>query len=274
MRRGRRGHKPAEGTAQALAQPVRPSPPELFVRAGGGDAASNASSTTRQDSNAGGTTAARAPSNRIPPGMGTLPTNPPEYVRQMERRVPSIEGSTTEGKPRSRLRSLFKRGGNNRRGASNVSNTVEKQSGGEGTGERYSDNTPSYEEGNTADYEGHVFQTEAPQTRLQLCDLKSKGRFVRVADEVSEVTRVHDNYVSFVVPHGWRATRTPWGFYLSSKLSIGFVMASSAKDASKLLVDPQRLCVFSQVRVMASPVFESRHTAVVHYAAHDISGRG
>ncbi len=263
MRRTRR-HKVAEGTAHALAQPVRPSPPELFVRAGGGDAASNASSSARRDDSN------MAPSNRLPPGMGELPTQPPEYVRLMERRAPSIDGSAADARGRNRLRSLFKR----HRGASNVSNTVEKNSSAaDHERDAPSEQTPPQRD-NSAEYEGHVFRSEAPQTRLQLCDLKSKGRYVRVADEVSEVVRVHDNHVSFVVPHGWRATRTPWGFYLSSKLSIGFVMACGAKDASRLLVDTQRLSVFSEVRVMASPVFESRHTAVVHYAAHDISGRG
>ena len=51
-------------------------------------------------------------------------------------------------------------------------------------------------------------------------------------------------------------------------------MASSAKDASKLLLDPQRLCSFPQVCFMASFVFESGHIAIVYYAAHDILGPG
>ena len=45
-------------------------------------------------SNIGGTGTTMTASNRIPPGMGELATKPLEYVRQLERRAPSIDGST------------------------------------------------------------------------------------------------------------------------------------------------------------------------------------
>lgn len=124
------------------------------------------------------------------------------------------------------------------------------------------------------EYEARVLRPEPPHSRIQLCDLPTRGRLVRVAEEVAEPVRIHDNHVSFIVPHGWIATRTEWGFYLSSKLCIGFVMAVGAKDATRELVNTDKLCVFSEVVVLASPVFESKHKAVVNYAAHDIAGRG
>lgn len=129
---------------------------------------------------------------------------------------------------------------------------------------------PSYE----GEYEGQVLPTESPNSRLRLCDLNTKGKYVKIAEEISTVVRCHDNYVSFIVPHGWIATRTTWGFYLSSKQSIGFILTSSSREAGSILCDTRRLSVFSLVHVLSSPVFESKHTAVVNYAAHDIKGRG
>jgi len=127
----------------------------------------------------------------------------------------------------------------------------------------------------TADhYEGQTVRPEPPNSRVRLCDLTSKGKYVDIAEEVDTNIRVHDNYVSFIVPRGWIATRTSWGFYLASNEYIGFVLAAPSRNATSMLLDTDRLCIFSKVRVLASPVFESTHTAVVTYVAHDLKGRG
>jgi len=312
MRRVRR-QKFAQGTAEALAVPVRPSPTDIFERAGGGETPSEVSlqSPISQPS----ASPERRIINELPPGMPKMPVEPPEYARN-ERRASSLDEEEYV-KSKRRLRNVFKKrsyyqdaidndyANHNRRtrtpmdsvptisGDSSVTQVDNGNGNGNNSGSR-TRNSGSRERSGTrtrtttvshppsssmslnydGEYECQAIPTESPNSRLRLCDLNTKGKYVNIAEEVTQVTRIHDNYVSFIVPHGWIATRTSWGFYLSSNKCIGFVLTSSSREASSILCDTRRLCVFSKVHVLSSPIFESKHTAVVNYAAHDIKGRG
>lgn len=280
LRRLRKDPKFAEGTAAALARPVHASPAEIRARE---TAVPSPVSSTRSSRT--------APINEIPPGMPLMPDSPPSYARLGERRVSSIDEprrSASQERSRRRLR-VFGRGrGANRRPASSASSSRTRRRARRDDSSAHDESSDDAQAREmfvcspaalaavhaSAAYDAVEWTLGDPAARTYLRDLSTKGRYVGAAEEVADPVRVHDNFVSFVVPHGWIATRTEWGFYLSSKNSLGFVLASSARDATKALVDTRRLSVFSEVRVMSSPVFESRHSAVVRYAAHDMCGRG
>lgn len=124
------------------------------------------------------------------------------------------------------------------------------------------------------DYHATELRREAPHTRLHLRNLSTKGQYVSVGDEVSQHVRCHDNNVSFVVPPGWIAIRTHFGFYLGCGSAFGCIYAVPAKSAPDALLDTKKLSVLSNIHVSSSPVFESQHRIAVRYTAHDIEGRG
>lgn len=298
LRRGRRRPKGAKAPPEpAQQQSGSSTQPAVHRTSGAALPAGKASSSSKSTSTSSVTPTTGPALNKLPPGMPTMPETPPEYARLAERKVSDIDerfnsarrslsfdSADSRGwKNRRRLRHVFGRSPRSRRSRSSAGST------GSASNRRLSDVPVADGEASSvgllslaaglacapSDYDQAPHAPEEdPASRLKVSDLNTKGRLLLVEETMTEPVRVHDELVSFVVPHGWSATRTAWGFYLVCKDCLGFIMASSAQDATKHLIDTQKLSVLSDVHVMSSPLFESKHRAVVQYASLDLEGKG